>query len=74
MKIDPKLRVVYDLSHNIPQFTNCGKAFDGKEHNVLCFTEGFAKTIDWKLMEKTYKANKEQVDNYIKENEKAIND
>ena len=73
MKINPELRAVYDLSHNVPQFLNCGKAFDGKAHGILCFAEGFAQTINWKLMEETYQANKEQVDNYLKKNEQAIN-
>ena len=66
MKIDPKLRKIYDWSFNWPQFENCGEAFDGTKENIFCFSEQFAKTINWKEIEKSYEKNKEKIDKMLK--------
>lgn len=65
MKIDPKLRKIYDWSYNWPQFEGCGSAFDGTQENILCFSEFFAKTVNWKEIEKSYLKNKEKIDKMI---------
>lgn len=64
MKIEEKLRIIYDWANNFPQFENCGKAFKGEE-GVLCFTARFARTVNWKEVEKVYKEHKEEMDDYV---------
>ena len=66
MSIDPKLRRIYDWSHNFPQFAECGNRFDGTQENILCFNSLFYKTINWKEVEKTYLRNKEKIDGFLK--------
>lgn len=66
MNIDPKLRKIYDWSFNWLQFESCGAEFDGTQENVLCFSEQFAKTINWKEIEKSYIKNKEKIDKMLK--------
>ena len=65
MNIDPKLRKIYDWSFSWSQFENCGAAFNGTEENILCFSEQFAKTINWKEIEKSYIKNKEKIDKML---------
>ena len=65
MKIDPRLRKIYDWSHNWGQFEGCGTAFDGTKENILCFSEFFAKTINWKEAEKSYLRDKEKIDKML---------
>ncbi len=65
MKIDEKLRIVYDWVHGFPQFEGCGKRFDGKEEGVLCFTAAYAKTINWKEIQKIYNDHQKEMDDYI---------
>lgn len=72
-KIDPKLRKVYDWSHNFPQFEACedGTLFDGTKENVICFSSFYYQAINWREVEKTYLKNKERIDEAIRlENEK----
>lgn len=66
MNIDPKLRKIYDWSFNCTLFKDCGSAFDGTRENILCFSEQFAKTVNWKEIEKSYKKNKEKIDKVLK--------
>lgn len=71
MKIEEKLRFAYDYSFNFPMFEGCGKLFDGKTENVLCFTSFYSKTINWKAVEEAYKKNQalfdKQYENYKKQ-------
>lgn len=70
MRIDERLRFIYDYSFDFPMFEGCGTAFDGKKENVLCFTSGFAKSVNWKALEEAYKKNKEVFDKHYEEYKK----
>lgn len=65
MKIDPKLRAIYDWSHNWPQFEGCGERFAKPVEGIFCFSEAFSNTISWKEVEKTYVNNKEKIDKIL---------
>lgn len=65
MGIDPKLRKIYDWSNNWGQFERCGQAFDGTKENLLCFSEFFAKTINWEELRKSYLKNKKKIDKML---------
>lgn len=70
MSISETLRKIYDISFNFPQFEGCGVLFAENENpNILCFTKFYAKSINWKEMEKTYNNNKETFDRVIKSRE-----
>lgn len=65
MKIDPKLRKIYDWSYNNQVFEGCGTSFDGTKENIFCFSEFFAKTINWKELEKSYLKNRKKIDGFL---------
>ena len=67
MKIEEKLRKVYDWANpDFQLFNECGKRFDDKNENILCFTEALAKTINWNAVKKVYESHKEQIDKDLK--------
>lgn len=39
--------------------------------NILCFTKYFARTIDWKKLEKVYKENSAAIDKEIEDGRAA---
>lgn len=70
-KFDEKLRIAYNWAFpEWPLFAECGNKFDEKTENVLCFSEGYCKTINWKEIQKLYESKKEVLDPLI-EKEKA---
>ena len=70
LKISEKLRMVYDWSSKSNSthmmFDHCGKDDcyfnNNNNENVMCFVKRFAKTLNWKELEKFYMAHKEEID------------
>ena len=66
LKIDERLRKTYDLVSGTEQFEDCGERMKGNDNpNIICFTKYFARTIDWKKLEKVYKENSAAIDKEI---------
>lgn len=70
-QISEDLRDLYDWGNNSVFFRRCGKAFI-EEENTYCFSEYYAKQINWKAMQFQYEKEKKEMDKYLNEYRKSL--
>lgn len=64
------LRDLYDWGNESVFFRRCGEAFDGEQG--YCFSEAYAKQINWQAMKISYEKEKKDLDKYLNEYRKSL--